>query len=379
MTSRMRPTSLLVLASALGAALAGCQPQHLYATLPPGTMIDSFSQEKVAKTDILWVVDASGSMAAEQAELAASFPKFFAHLQSAALDYRIAVTTMAVLTPDGQPLGTAGQLVGNPAVIVGGSQDPAVPDSADPQAAFESNILVGTSGSARDEGLEATADSLDFLAAEASNAQAAGKPILFLRPDASLFIVLVTDGVDYSPDEPRYYWRLFEQTKGLGNEGLVTVSGILSEPPNGCNGNAPGIRYYEVVEMSGGVTGSICDSSFDKSLDDLGFAAVGLKHKFYLSQPPDPTTLQVVVNYPCGTTSSLHCVGGYTATCPSGYGAQCTASCDTTGLACPPPEDAQNGWQYEASDNAILFAGQAIPSLGSVVQVTYTVASGPLP
>ncbi|MHB1844588.1 MAG: vWA domain-containing protein [Deltaproteobacteria bacterium] len=377
----MLRTRSILAACAVGAFCA-CQQQHLYATPPPGTVIDSFAQKTVAKTDILWVVDSSGSMAAEQSELAESFPKFFAHLDAAQLDFRIAVTTMAVLTPDGQPLATAGQLVGNPAVIVGGSQDPAVSDTPNPQAAFEANILVGTSGSARDEGLEATADALSYLQSQAAAAEASGKPILFLRPDASLFIILVTDGVDYSPDEPRYYWRLYQQAKGIGNEGLVTVSGIVSEPPNGCNGNPPGIRYYEVVEMSGGVAGSVCDPSFDTALDQLGFAAVGLTRKFYLSQPPDPSSLQVTVNYPCGTpdpANSLLCTGGINSSCPSGYGSQCTASCDTAGLACPPPEDPQNGWSYEASDNAILFAGQAIPALGATVQITYTLGAGPLP
>lgn len=358
---------------ALG-AFAGCGQPHLYATPPPGTMIDAFDQLTVAKTDILWVVDDSGSMAAEQAELASSFPKFFAHLESSQLDYRIAVTTMDIFD-------TAGRLVGNPSVIVGGSQDPAVPDTADPQGAFQRNIIVGTTGSARDEGLEATSMALGQLQEQAAAAQANGQAVLFLRPDAALFIILVTDGVDYSPSEPRLYWRTFQQAKGVGNDQLVSVSGILSEPPSGCGDNAPGVRYYEVVEMSGGVVGSICDTSFDSSLDQLGFQAVGLKRKFFLSQPVDPTTLTVEVDDPCGTpdpTATLLCQGPIASTCGSGVGAQCTAGCDQTLLACTPPQSAQNGWVYEPSDNALLFAGGAIPGLGSVVKATYTVAAGPV-
>lgn len=362
---------------ALGAfcALGACGQQHLYATPPPGTMIDAFDQLSVAKTDILWVVDDSGSMAAEQAELASSFPKFFAHLQSAQLDYRLAVTTMDIFD-------TAGRLVGNPSVIVGGSQDPAVPSTSDPQGAFRQNILVGSSGSARDEGLEATSMALAQLEGGAATALDAGQPVLFLRPDAALFIVLVTDGIDYSPSEPRYYWRAFEQAKGIGNNALVTVSGILSEPPSGCGANPPGIRYYEVAEMSGGIVGSICDSSFDTALDQLGLQAIGLKRKFFLSQPADPTTLQVEVDYPCGTldpSQTLLCQGPIASTCPAGIGAQCNANCDQKLLACAPPQSTQNGWTYEPSDNALIFAGGAIPGLGSVVKATYSVSGGSLP
>ncbi|MHB8417789.1 MAG: hypothetical protein ACYDCL_06920 [Myxococcales bacterium] len=406
----------------------GCSSPRLYATPPPGTQIDSFTQQSVPKTDILWVVGNHGSMASEQAALAAAFPKFFAHLQSSNLDYRIGVTTSDIFGTAGHLVGTLGlsSPVGN--VIVGNSADAAFPDTADPQTAFQTNIMVGTNGSARDESLEAASMSIALLQQQAQADTAAGKPVLFLRPDAALFLIFVGDGPDYSPNEPGYYWRLYEQAKGIGNDALVQISAIAGDLPSGCCpldccppgctdfsccvssssapewclGTAcctnaiqescfpadPGSRYYEVVEKAGGIFGSICSATFDQSLDELGLQALGLQRKFYLTRGPAAGTLQVEVDYPCSTLDpgALLCNGAtdggpgqVVSTCPSGYGASCTASCSATDLACNPPQDPANGWSYEPSDNAILFSGAALPALGSVIKVTYTLAGETLP
>lgn len=398
---------------------AGCSSTHLYATPPPGTMINSFQQQSVLKSDILWVIGNHGSMASEQAALAASFPKFFAHLQESSLDFRIGVTTSDIFA-------TSGQLVGIPQVIVGNSSDPNVPNTPNPQAAFQSNVMVGTSGSPRDELLEAASMALTLLEEGAQIAQQNNQSVLFLRPDAALFIIFVGDGPDYSPNEPRYYWRLYQQAKGIGNNSLVQVSAIAGDVPNGCcpldccpasctdvscciSTNAfpewclgtaccvntlsqscfpadPGLRYYEVVELAGGIFGSICSGNFDQALDNLGLQALGLQHKFYLSHTPAMEAdggvgLAVEVDYPCSTPDpgALLCTGNQVvSTCPSGVGASCTASCSDPDLACDPPQDPTNGWSYEQSDNALVFNGSDIPALGSVIKVTYTLGGGPI-
>ncbi len=401
--------------------VAACSSPHLYATPPPGTMIDSFPQASVPKTDILWIVGNHGSMASEQAALAASFPKFFAHLQSSNLDFRLGVTTSDIF-------GNAGRLVGSPVVLVGNSSDPNVPNTPDPQAAFQANIMVGVNGSARDESLEAASMSLALLQAGAQIAQQNGQSVLFLRPDAALFLIFVGDGPDYSPNEPRYYWRLYQQAKGIGNDSLVQVSAIAGDLPGGCcpldccppgctdescciSSNAapewclgsaccvntlsescfpaqPGIRYDEVVTLAQGIFGSICSSSFDQSLDELGLQALGLQHKFYLSETPATSTtadggfdLAVAVDYPCSTVDpgALLFTGNVASTCPNGVGTSCTANCSDPDLACDPPSSSTNGWSYEQTDNAIVFNGSDIPPLGSVVKVTYTIGGCPIP
>ena len=113
----------------------------------------------------------------------------------------------------------------------------------------------------------------------------------FVRDDAFLFVIFVSDENDSSFGELRYYWRVFEQLKGIGNEDTVSLSAIIG-PPNdlttgeggGCDSDAgmasAGDRYAMLAEETGGIWGSICDASFADTLDALGSAAVGLKRKF---------------------------------------------------------------------------------------------------
>jgi len=380
----------------------GCQQTKLAAT-GQGQQVDTFDQTTRTQADILWVVDNSGSMEREQIQLGDSFPKFFAYLQEAQLDYRIGVTTTDVITfPQ-----NAGDLFGTPAVIVGNSSDPRVPNTPNPTAAFAVNIHVGDLGSARDEALEAAATAIQKLQVTAGADQDAGQPILFLRPTAALFLVFVGDGTDFSPDYDldgvQYYWREYLQAKGIGNNGLVQVAAIAG-PTGGCYpqicsdaGIATGVdtdagltpfgeRYYEVVELAGGLPslfGSICDCSFDQSLENLGLAILALSHKFRLSKPADPSSLVVTVNYPCATpdpVDNLICIpGGLGAMCPAGYGDGCDAGCAALGLACivpqaDPADGGTDGWTYNPGDNSITFSDSTLPPAGAEITVSYTLA-----
>ena len=88
-----------VVVAALG--MSACNPHPLK---PASTSFSSASSSDVAlevdrKVDVLFVIDDSGSMAEEQAKLAANFAPFIETLDAAGADYRIAVTT----TDDGGP------------------------------------------------------------------------------------------------------------------------------------------------------------------------------------------------------------------------------------------------------------------------------------
>ncbi len=387
--------SLLLPALALA---DGCQSNRLAPAPPPGSQVDVFAQLARTQSDILWVIDDSQSMSREQDQLANSFPKFFSHMQDAGVDYRIAVTTSDVFT-------NPGKLFGTPPVIAGNSADPRFPDTPNPEAAFAQNIHVGTMGSPRDEGFEAASLALQQFQAAAADAGPAGPATQFLRQSAGLFLIFVGDGLEYSPNYDltgvRYYWRQFLQAKGIGNEGLVQVAAIAGTPQTGCpvpvcladggnlfwdgGGDAgatdPGDRYYELVELANGFFGSICECNFDPALDQLGVDALGLRHKFILSRPATPDSIQVVVTYPCDTPdpqNNLFCLpdSGIGVACPSGYGAACTAGCGKMGLSCnetPLDPDAGflDGWSYSASDNSITFTPSTQPVPGAEITVSY--------
>jgi len=158
----------------------------------------------------------------------------------------------------------------------------------------------------------------------------------FLRRDASLFIVFVSDedeGAKQDGSPIRYYQGLFESVKGGGNENLVSVSAIagwpfdapvtleevcpilettftpgvtpdpraaqireiLTDGSTGCfdeagNGEPSdraetGSRYIELACRTGGVVVNMCQDDYSAALDRLGANAAGLTRKFDLSKP----------------------------------------------------------------------------------------------
>ncbi len=333
-----------------------CQDPTLGRTLPPGAHIDTFQQAKVSKLDLLWVVDNSKSMIEEQQNLAKNLLSFFRYLQEDDVDYHIVVTT----TDD---LSMHGQLVGRPALLT--------PSTSNVLADFQSNVQVGINGSALEQGLAAASDALN------------ANPQGFLRDDAYLMLIFVSDEDDHSFGELRYYWRVFEQLKGIGNQAKVEMGAIIGPPsnpdtgdPGGCesaNGKAAaGDRYAALIDQVGGVWGSICDASFDTTLEKLGAAAVGLKRKFLLSDTPDPSTLQVFVHYPCtGRPSKLGTCETVKDTCQD-------ANPNNRDYLCTPPKGAPDGWTYEAASNAIFFQGDSVPGLKATVEVVYQKPKAPV-
>ena len=362
----MRHAAALLLALLVTA----CRDERLASALPPGLRVDAYAQQSASKVDVLWVVDNSGSMAPRQENLARNFQAFLALLRQGSIDFRLAVTTTDVFA-------RPGELVGTPPLLA--------PDTPDLEGAFARNVRVGTSGSAYEAGLEAARLVLEreamkaapwreaLIACEAGcDAQAcredcaARYPIEFLRPEAFLYLVFVTDEDDRSPYELRAYWRAFEQAQGIGNDGTVVASAIMGDvPANGC-GAAPGQRYAELARMTGGEVGSICAAEFADTLRSLSTSAVGLRRTFVLSHAPDPETLEVRVDYPCGAEALA------VEACETMDRTACEGqSAEELGAVCTPRKEGIDGWRYEPERRELFFAGRSIPGLGSRVEVRY--------
>jgi hypothetical protein len=188
-----------------GTGCGGCDqlPAQALTSCDMGTIVPAKVQ-----TDILFVVDDSGSMAAEQARLGTAFNTFITQLSSSPVvnDFQVAVTTTSVDWPicdvyDGTGACTAwhmqtatsagtpyaaGALVaapGHPAILQAGS--------ATLVADFLANVAVGTSGSSKEQGLRAMRLALSDRVASGVNAG-------FLRPGARLAVVIVSDEDDCS-------------------------------------------------------------------------------------------------------------------------------------------------------------------------------------
>lgn len=361
---RRFPTAVILIAT-----LLGCPEDRLVQTLPPDVYIDTYSQRSATKVDVLWVVDNSGSMAEEQENLAKNFQSFIDLFTRGSIDYRIAVTTTDTFKD-------AGQFKGSPKILT--------PQTGNVAQAFANNIRVGTAGSPFEAGMDAAEMALErqrqvnapklaqideckFKCPDAACIQTCVDqfPVDFLRPDAYLYLIFVSDEEDKSQQDVRYYWRAFETANGVGNDGTVNAAAIVGQSQNACNANH-GSRYIALTEITGGEIGSICDTNFSLTLKKLASSAVGLRRKFALTRKPAVDTLKVTLRYPCNTAADV------TKPCASVDAAACDGvPADAVALVCTPVQGGNDGWQYEPEANVIFFAGESVPGLNAQIDFEY--------
>lgn len=351
--------------------LAGCDcgGTRLTTTLPPDVRVDTYLQQAASKIDVLWVIDNSESMAPRQQNLARNLQAFIGEFSKNSIDYRIAVTTTDIFRE-------RGQFVGTPKIIT-----PMTPNIA---TVFGNNVKVGISGSSYEVGLEAARMSLDLQmqgnTAKVMQCQsacpAAGRATCrancetntafdFLRRDAYLYLIFVTDEEDRSAQDVRFFYRYFETVKGVGNDGTVTTAAIMGQPSNTC-GATVGSRYKSLSDLTGGEVGSICDDNFSVTLEKLARNAVGLKRKFALQTAPNVQTIEVRLRYPCNVAS--HQI----AACASVDRKACEGNpADSMNLVCTPKQGEPDGWVYEAANNLVFFSGESVPGLSAQVELQY--------
>jgi hypothetical protein len=344
-----------------------CQRPILKRTLPPDVRVDTYTQQGASKIDVLWVVDNSGSMLPRQENLARNFQAFINEFTRNAIDYRIAVTTTDIFKEKGA-------LVGTPKVLT--------PMTPDVLTKFALNVKVGTTGSPYEVGFEAArlaiekANEANALATQEckrvcqSNTEClvacdSTPNFDFLRKEAFLYIVFVTDEEDKSAQDVRYFYRYFETAKGIGNNATVTTAAIMGNAGNAC-GATPGARYQQLSELTGGVVGSICDVNFSATLKKLASNAVGLKRKFSLQAKPNLETLKISLRYPCNVSADQ------LSNCASVEKSECQgAPAEAVNVVCTPVMGLPDGWVYEASNNGVFFAGESVPGLSAQIELQY--------
>lgn len=290
------------------------------------SQIDGFVQDEAA-ADILWIVDNSGSMDNERDRLAAAFDRFIRGLTEKQLSFHIGVVTTD-MTRAGP--GFSGELLGPPTVITN--------DTADPVGAFTTHVQLPPSRVEDEQGLAAALAALTEPLVSGANAG-------FLRPEADLAIIVVTDEDDSSLGEPSHYARRLRALKGLGNELTVSFSAVIGDLPDGCVspgdenilwGEAEaGTRYAEVAQETGGIVASVCAGDWSRTLTDLALQFSGLRRIFPLSAKPVDASLRVEVD------------------------------------GRPVARSRDDGWVYDAQTLSIQFLGTYVPPPGSTVRIRY--------
>lgn len=232
------------------------------------------------KVDVLLIIDNSGSMGEEQANLAANFAPFIERLELAGTDYRIAITTTDVGGPGSNCVApTGGELqlsscLDRPATFefAGESQYEAacvaqcdlgdddlailptavesdgelvarpwiesyngidnLPDAVEPLEAFQCFAPQGISGCGWESPLEAMSRALTNMADPTQPEYG------FLRPDALLAILVVTDEVDCSFN-PALQSALFESDTFKDENTTQTTSAVCWNAGVTCTGDSP--------------------------------------------------------------------------------------------------------------------------------------------
>ncbi|MBU1429221.1 hypothetical protein KKF91_01545 [Myxococcota bacterium] len=302
--------------------------------------VDTFVQTSGQTVDVLFVIDNSGSMGEEQENLEDNFAEFISGATTFQNDYQIGIVTTDMDAEDEQ-----GRLQGNPRIL---TRNP------DVERQFSNNADVGTSGAGEEHGLEAAQKALaDPLIFDSGNACAADadctEPDLcvagvcggfnrgFLRDEAALELIFVSDEDDYSPGTLNFYVDFFKNLKGFRNDGLFhahAIVGARNGSASACSGSGgeadAGQRYVEVSRRTNGRVFSICDDDFGAPLRDIGERAFGLPVQFFLSRPAERASVQVSVD---------------------GQPAE--------------------GWSYDQESNSVIFEEGAVPQPGQTIVVRY--------
>ena len=269
-------------------------------------VIDNFEQDGTAITDILFVIDNSGSMSSNQTNFKNNFDSFIAVFSAAGVDYQIAFIT------------TDDENFVNGTIVTSASADPV----GDVNTIVDS---IGVTGSAYERGLY-----YSYLATQPG--ADAGVGSIFLRPDAKLVIIYVSDEPDYSsslvsPSDVSSHLGALKSSSVM-----VMAHAVAGDYPSGCSSNGGasfGSGYYDVVGDLGGTFMSICASDWGAQMDTLARESMALM-SFPLSDTPIEDTIDVLVD---GVTNI--------------------------------------DWIYDGSTNTIVF--NSSPTDGSLIEVSYAV------
>ncbi len=227
--------------------------------------------------DFLFVVDNSGSMAAQQERLLNSFPGFISGIENS-LDmvdsYHVGVITSDAYAGNEPGCTALGDLVTQKADFQ--SSEVCGPfaaggrfatDQDDLPAVFPCMARVGVNGSAYEQPVTATIAALD-----PAKAAPGGCNEGFLRDDAILVVVIVTDDPpsiidvdDAHPDTNTSGWYDAVVAAKGGDVESIVVIGFIPWMNVACNTqNAESPNLIEFVDAFGqqGVVASVCDENY---------------------------------------------------------------------------------------------------------------------
>lgn len=305
------------------------------------------------KIDVLFVVDNSGSMFTSQTNLAQNFPSFINSFKDKGYDFRLAVTTTDAFYGDqflnvGCSICTLQQTQFRSSSDVTGGVPIHILDNNTPnlEDVFSATVKVGTGGSGDERAFSSFKAALDSPLNSG-----------FHRPSAFLAIIIVSDSDDFSHDDinlnesysqptlhsiNNYVDYLKRFTRGNSTTDFsVSTIGVLDDTCKNLLNQERKIstRYMELSDATGGTKNSLC-SPFDSVLNNISTQiASNVQAQFQLNRTPIESTIRVIVD----------------------------------GILIP--QDATNGWSYNAASRTITIHGSYFPESGAHITINFDPAS----
>lgn len=247
--------------------------------------------------DILFVVDNSGSMLSEQAQLSKRISGFMDIIQD--LNWQIAMTTTdpssSTLDSDGQSRNW-GDGEFRPFDRNDGQQyllKTGLQSDQEAQRLLAKAIHVGSNGGIDERGIHAVYRAIERRQFSPTHSQ-------FFRPDSSLVVVLISDedecskyvckGPNVHKSSPQNLQDLV--TQEFGEDKKFNFHSIMWIPnDNSCrSAQNMGNTYQTMSLISDGIVGSICENNYSNILGDIGNKVVELVTSVNIDCAPDEVT-----------------------------------------------------------------------------------------
>jgi hypothetical protein len=269
---------------------------------PASLNTDIFEQPLNGMSDILFVFDNSSSMDSEQELVLENFEYFAAGLSELDVDFQLAIITV---------------------------EDPEfVGDIITNDSSVEAEFLDQMSMPIMSGVTESPSEMIYQCASAGGDCEPGGE---FLREDAKLSIIVVSDETDQSPGGWEEYLEFFQTLhEDLDN---VVVHAISGDYPRGCGDASATNKIYEMTVETGGLYLSICATDWASYLEDLVEGSAYDLSSFQLSETPVPDTITVVVD----------------------------------------DVPVTSGWYYNEAGNSVDFVESSVPDGGSIIEITYAV------
>lgn len=238
--------------------------------------------ESCGQVDFLFAIDNSGSMSEEQAALILSFPQFITSIESTL--ETVESFHVGVTTSDDYFYNIAGcQQIGGLVVQTGGFDSSMMACGPYEEGNFMSEMddLETTFGCAAQVGTEGSAEERPVLAMLNAVTGVYDDNGLcnegFIREDALLVIVIITDETDQSPGFPMDWYDQVVEAKAGIPENIVVVS-LINVPGTACNSFDPAQSIADFTTMFGvnGFMAEIClpdyGPTFQQAVDIIDVA-----------------------------------------------------------------------------------------------------------